>query len=175
MSRSKKRRMTEKSLAAHRRNAKLSPGPATPEGRERMRKTNLRHGFYSQSEEAALRALGEDPAEFRKLREGLRGKTTATATLEEQIADRLARAFLLSNRANRMQDGSALRQAREEDGKREGRLHVQMMHLKMTGAHPPPTNEPWKSRPPTPMRSSCREWEIPTFGRLRDCRTCSCG
>jgi hypothetical protein len=36
MSLTKKRRMTEKNLAAHRRNAKLSHGPATPEGRERI-------------------------------------------------------------------------------------------------------------------------------------------
>jgi hypothetical protein len=124
--------MTEKSLAAHRRNAKLSKGPATPDGRERISKANLRHGFYSQSQEAAARLLGEDPQEFRRLREGLRGKTTAAATLEEQIADRLARAFLLLNRADRMQEGYALQKAREEDCKREGRLHMQMMHLKMT-------------------------------------------
>ena len=132
MSLSKKRRMTEKSLAAHRRNAKLSKGPATPDGRERISKANLRHGFYSKSQEAAARVLGEDPLEFRRLREGLRGKTTAAATLEEQIADRLARAFLLLNRADRMQEGYALQKAREEDCKREGRLHMQMMHLKMT-------------------------------------------
>ena len=132
MSLSKKRRMTEKSLAAHRRNAKLSKGPATPDGRERIRKANLRHGFYSQSQEAAARVLGEDPLEFRRLREGLRGKTTGAGTLEEQITDRLARAFLLLNRADRMQEGYALQKAREEDCKREGRLHMQMMHLKMT-------------------------------------------
>ncbi len=132
MSLSKKRRMTEKSLAAHRRNAKLSKGPATPDGRERISKANLRRGFYSKSQAAATRALGEDPEEFRRLRGGLRGKTTAAATLEEQIADRLARAFLLLNRADRMQEGYALQKAREEDCKREGRLHMQMMHLKMT-------------------------------------------
>ena len=124
--------MTKKSLAAHRRNAKLSSGPATPEGRQRMRDANLRHGFYSKSEEVALRALGEDPAEFRMLREALRGKSTSVDTLEEQIADRLARSFSLLNRADRMQEGHALHKAREEDCKREGRLHMQMMHLKMT-------------------------------------------
>lgn len=127
-----KRRMTEKSLAAHRRNAKLSGGPATPEGRERARDAHVRHGFYSKSEEVALRALGKDPDEFRKLREALRGKGTSADTLEEQIADRLARSFSLLNRADRMQEGRALRKAREEDCQREGRLHVEMMRLKMT-------------------------------------------
>lgn len=63
MSLTKKRRMTEKNLAAHRRNAKLSPGPLTPEGKARCRDAHVQHGFYSQSEEAALRALGEDPDE----------------------------------------------------------------------------------------------------------------
>ena len=76
MSLVKKPRMTEKRLAAIRRNQKLSHGPSTPEGRERIRTARLRHGFYSKSEEAALRALGEDPADLRQLRERLCDRST---------------------------------------------------------------------------------------------------
>ena len=45
----------------------------TDEGRERIRAAHLRHGFYAQAEEVALRALGEDPAQFQELLEGLWG------------------------------------------------------------------------------------------------------
>ena len=131
MSLLKKRRMTEKRLAANRRNARLSKGPVTAAGRERIRNAHLRHGFYSKAEAMALRALGEDPADFQALLAGFRDKRTAAAALEEQLANRLARAFWRIDRADRMQEGCALRQAQEEDHTREGRLHVEMMRLKM--------------------------------------------
>ena len=131
MSLVKKRRMTEKSLAANRRNGRLSKGPTTAAGLERSRNARLRHGFYAKAGAGALRALGEDPADFKALVEGFRDERTATATLKEQLANRLARAFLRVDRADRMQEGCALRQAQEEDHTREGRLHVEMMRLKM--------------------------------------------
>jgi hypothetical protein len=59
-----KREMTEKQLAAIRRNQKLSQGATTEKGRKRIRAALLRHGFYSKAEEVAMRALGEDPAQF---------------------------------------------------------------------------------------------------------------
>ena len=37
--------MTERNLAAHRANARQSHGAATPEGKERARAANLRHGY----------------------------------------------------------------------------------------------------------------------------------
>jgi hypothetical protein len=36
--------MTEKNLAAHQQNARQSRGAATPQGKERARAANLRHG-----------------------------------------------------------------------------------------------------------------------------------
>src|ERR1035437_3540432 len=59
-----KRTLTEKSAAAHRENAQKSRGPVTPEGRQMQRDASLRHGFYSKDRDKALRALGEDPADF---------------------------------------------------------------------------------------------------------------
>jgi hypothetical protein len=47
MSLVKKPTMTPRKLAAVRRNARLSRGPATPEGRERIRAAHLVHGFYN--------------------------------------------------------------------------------------------------------------------------------
>jgi hypothetical protein len=132
MSLVKKPRMTKKKLAALRRNAKLSKGPVTPEGRERIRAAKLRHGFYSDAEEAALRALGEEPADLRELREGLRREWNPTGVLQERLVARLARAEWQADRAHRMREGRAVRQAKEVNKGREGRLHSHLMHLKMS-------------------------------------------
>jgi hypothetical protein len=110
---------------------KLSHGPATPEGRARIRDAHLRHGIYSKSDEVALRALGEDPEDFRELLEGLADDRTAAAALRKCLGEHMARAFWRMRRAYRIQEGCALRQAKEEDATRTGRLHVRMMRLKM--------------------------------------------
>ena len=107
----KNREMTEKQLAAIRRNQKLSHGPVTAEGRERIRAAHLRHGFYAQAEEVAMRALGEDPAQFQELLEGLWETYNPTDAAQEGLVIRLARATWLMNRADRMQEGYAVRQA----------------------------------------------------------------
>lgn len=135
MSLLKKREMTKRRLEALAKNRTKARGPATPAGRERIRAANLRHGFYSPSDEVALCALGEDPAHFRRLLEGLGDPRTVAATLQQGLAHRLARALWRMERADRMQDGHALRQAREEAGSRQGRLHMQMMRLKMVARH----------------------------------------
>jgi hypothetical protein len=128
----KKHALTEKKLAANRRNQKLSHGPVTAEGRERIRAAHLRHGFYAQAQEVALRALGEEPAQFQELLEGLWEKCKPADALQEGLVTRLARAMWLMNRADRMQEGYALRQAKDVDIGREDRLHAQMMRMKMT-------------------------------------------
>ena len=131
MSLVKKRTMTKKRLEALAKNRQKSRGPSTAAGRERIRAANLRHGFYSKSDEVALRALGEDPAKFRQLLEELEDERTATATLRQGLAFRMARSLWRMGRADRMLDGHALRQAREEAAAREGRLHVEMMRIKV--------------------------------------------
>jgi hypothetical protein len=132
MSLVKSPRMTEKKLAANRRNRKLAHSPATAEGRERIRAAHLRHGFYAQAEEVALRALGEEPAQFQELLERLWEKWNPTDALQEKLVARLARAVWRLDRSDRMQEGYALRQAKEVSKGREDRLHAQMMRLKMT-------------------------------------------
>ena len=127
-------RMTAKKVAANRRNQKLCHGPATAEGRERIRAVHLRHGFYAPAEEVALRALGEEPAQFQELLEGLWEKWNPRDALQEELVTRLARAVWRLKRADRMQEGYALRQAKDVNNSRENRLHAEMMRLKMTAA-----------------------------------------
>jgi hypothetical protein len=132
MSLVKKPTMTEKKIAANRSNGGQSQGPATEEGREHSAAAKLRHGFYAKAQETALLGLGEDPARFEELLEGLREEFTPTGTLQEKLVSRLARVLWLVDRADRSLEGDALRRARSADVGRDNRIHARMMRLKMT-------------------------------------------
>ena len=132
MSLIKKHEMNEKKVAANRRNQKLSHGPATEERRERIRAALRRFGYNAQAEEAAMRALGEDPADFQELLEALWEEWNPTGAMQEGVVIRLARAMWLANRADRMQEGYALRQAQDVNRERQDRLHAKMMRLRIT-------------------------------------------
>ena len=134
MSIKQKRTLTEKNVAAHRENAKKSRGPVTPKGRQMQRDASLRHGFYSKDRDQALRALGEDPADFDTMVKAVNQKYPPADGFEEALGMRLARAMWRMDRADRMLEGYALRQAQETNRWRESRIHAQMMRLKMTGA-----------------------------------------
>ena len=128
----KRNQTTEKQLAANRRNQQLSNGPVTDEGRERIRAAHLRHGFYVQDVEVSMCALGEDPAQLQSLTEGLWDTYTPADVAQEGLVIALARATWLMNRAARMQEGCAVRQAAEMGRGRQERLHARMMRLAMT-------------------------------------------
>jgi hypothetical protein len=121
--------MTEKKVAATRRNQKRSH---TARRRERIRAALLRHGYDVQAEEVAMRALGEDPAQFQELLEVLWEEWNPTGGLQEGLVIHLAQCTWLMNRAVRMQEGYAVRQAQEVSSGRQDRLHAQMMRLTMT-------------------------------------------
>ena len=131
MSLVKKPRLTAKKLAAMKRNQKLSHGPKTAEGVERIRAAHLRHGRYAQWEETALLDLGEDSADLEDLREKLQREWRPRLGSEEELVERLARALWRMQRFDRMQEGIALRQAQAANRGREARLHAQMMNLKI--------------------------------------------
>ena len=119
-------------MAANRRNQNLCNGPVMDEGRERIRAALLRFGFDAQAEEIAMRALGEDPAHFQELLEVLWEEWKPAGGLQEGVMIRLARAMWLTHRADRMQEGYAVRQDQDVNVGREDRLHVQMVRLRMT-------------------------------------------
>ena len=132
MSLVKKSKMTEKQVAANRRNQKLCNPPETDERRERVRAALRRFGYNVQAEEMAMRALGEDPAHFQELLEALWEEWNPVGSLQEGVVIRLARALWLANRADRSQEGAALRRAQSAGQGRDNRLHARMMRLKMT-------------------------------------------
>ena len=132
MSLVKKPAMTEKKLAANRENQKLCNAPVTDERRERIRAALRRFGYNVQAEEIAMRALGEDPADFQELLEALWEEWNPVGSLQEGVVIRLARVMWLMNRADRSQEGAALRRAQSAGQGRDNRLHARMMRLKMT-------------------------------------------
>ena len=127
----KRRETTQKQLSANRLNIALSHGPITPAGRERIRSAHIRHGFYAADIEAAMRALGEDPAHLKELTEGLWLEFDPHGSMQEGLVIRLARATWMMNRADRMQEGSAMRRAQDLNMGRDDRSHANMMRLKI--------------------------------------------
>ena len=108
-----KRQMTDARLAAARANGKLSGGPATTEGRQRICDAHLIHGYYAQGERETLSALGEDPKDLDELREELREIWSPVNRFEEELVGRLARALWRMKRAARVQEALAAREVRK--------------------------------------------------------------
>jgi hypothetical protein len=105
MSLVKKPEMTEKNRAAHRSNGARSQGAVTPEGKTRVASANLRHGFYSQAQNSALTALGEDPQEYAGLMNSL--DSNFTECFEHELKQRIGNTLWRMKRADRMRDGLA--------------------------------------------------------------------
>ncbi len=79
-----------------------------------------------------MRCLGEDPADYEELLEGLRQEFQPAGALQERLLQRLARVLCLMDRSDRSQEGDALLRAKAVDSGRENRMHARMMRLKMT-------------------------------------------
>ncbi len=114
MSLVKKPEMTEKNLAAHRANGQKTQGPVTPEGKANSAAANLRHGFYCQAPNRALTALGEDPEEYAGLMNSL--ENNLVEGLEAELKQRIGHVFWRMRRAERVQDGLALRRIKNRAG-----------------------------------------------------------
>jgi len=113
--------MTDKNRTAHQRNGRQSRGAATPQGKERSRAAHLRHGFYSQQREEALRALGEDPAELAALIASTREEWRPTSDFQDRLTERMARLWWRTERAERIQESLAARKMEERQKRRQER------------------------------------------------------
>jgi len=130
MSLTPKRRTTKKAAARSQRNGRRSRGAATPEGKARAAKANLRHGYYSQAQDEALIALGEDPAAYRRLMKSL--ETDLAEAMEAQVVGRIGRTFWRMQRAERMQDGLAVKRLRSGMEREHLTVGPQALHIYKT-------------------------------------------
>jgi hypothetical protein len=87
----------------------------------------LRHGFYSQAEEEVLLALGEDPAEYRRMMKSL--ETDLAQAMEEQVVGCIGRTFWRIKRAERIQDGLAVKRVRKGTEMEEVMATPQMLRI----------------------------------------------
>ena len=118
--------MTEKNLAAHRRNARQSRGAATPNGKERSRAANLRHGSYSKLRNEALVALGEDPVQLAALIAGAHQQWRPANAHQAWMVEHLARLQWRIQRCERRQEtveAQHVKQVEERRRERTGQLH----------------------------------------------------
>jgi hypothetical protein len=113
MSLIKKQRLTAKNLAAKRANARKARGPVSLAGKARSAATNLRHGFYSQARDEAMIALGENPKEYAGLLKSLVQDLGPRGGLQSQLVLQMGQAFWRMRRAERIQDGLAVRRVRK--------------------------------------------------------------
>ncbi len=126
--------MTEKNLAAHRQNGRQSRGAATPQGKERARAANLRHGYYSKVNDQALTALGEDPQALAALIAGAHEQWRPANPHQAWITERLARLQWKIDRSDRMQENAMARAVqRVADRRAEAALNTRYCYADACG------------------------------------------
>lgn len=79
---------TDEQIAANRRNAQLSTGPKTPEGKAAIGLNHLQHGLYA----TTIVLPGEDPEEFQKLCDEYQSFYQPQNVVEQDLVDQLAAA-----------------------------------------------------------------------------------
>ena len=127
-------KMTEKNLAAHQQNGRQSRGAATPQGKERARAANLRHGYYSKINDEALTALGENPQELADLMAGAHEQWRPANPHQVWITERLARLQWKIDRADRMQENAMARPVqRAEKRRRQKALNAHYCYADVHG------------------------------------------
>ncbi len=81
---------TPKMAQANRENGQKSTGPQTALGLSRFSLKACKHGAFAKVSPAYMKQLGEDPADFERLRESLRRDLGPEDSIEEMLVDDLA-------------------------------------------------------------------------------------
>ncbi|HXX23494.1 MAG TPA: hypothetical protein VEO19_10110, partial [Terriglobia bacterium] len=99
--------LTPELLASARRNAQYSTGPHSEAGRQHSKLNALKHGERAAPENhyEVMRALGEDPQRFEKLKQELAASFGPGDALWDQQLEDLAKLYWRRNRIERMETG----------------------------------------------------------------------
>jgi len=99
----KPRTLSPRRIAANRQNAAKSTGPRTADGKHRSSLNASKHGLRARELANAVRELGEDPADFQRLRKDLTSATEPEDLVESLLVDDLAALWWKKARAERAQ------------------------------------------------------------------------
>ncbi len=94
-----------KEPAANRRNAQLSTGPRTEQGKNRSRRNALKHGILASALLITKGAGAEDPAEFEELLDSLHRDLAPVGALEEMLVEKIAVCLWRQKRALKCEAG----------------------------------------------------------------------
>jgi len=114
-------------LAAKRAGALLSTGPRTPEGKQNSKLNALKYGFYAAPENdlEAMRALGENPAEFEAMQRELAAAYAPGDAFSASQVNDLGRLYWRRRRLERAQNGLLCRALQPlEDAQRRRRAEL---------------------------------------------------
>ncbi len=100
------REISNKQLAANRRNARRSTGPRTPEGKERVKWNALKHGLLAKSVVVPNRHGLENRSQFESLLTHLHDELKPVGILEEMLVEKIAVAYWRLRRALRAEVGN---------------------------------------------------------------------
>jgi hypothetical protein len=76
-------------IAANRANSKKSTGPRTPTGKLRVARNAGKYFVFGQISPSRMRELGEDPADFERLRQSLRSALAPRDGFEEMLVEEM--------------------------------------------------------------------------------------
>src|SRR5215468_9063788 len=88
-------------IEANRRNARLSTGPVTEEGKKRSRQNALRHGLTAETVISAI----EDAEDYAAFQAAITADYDAQSTVERELVLRLASLLWRLRRATAMETG----------------------------------------------------------------------
>jgi hypothetical protein len=126
----KRPRLTERKRAANRLNAQKSTGPRTERGKRRSSLNALKHGVFARSLEESMQGLGEDPAEFERLKRDFIVSFQPATPFEAALVDDLASLWWRKARAQRAEAGMQVAGAEQQRRKRrEGLVELNRTEL----------------------------------------------
>jgi hypothetical protein len=100
---------SSKKAEANRRNAQLSTGPRTEDGKSQSRRNALRHGILASALLITKGEGAEHPAEFEELLEGLSRDLSPVGALEEMQVEKIAVCWWRQKRALQCEAGLVTR------------------------------------------------------------------
>jgi len=101
--------ITGKNMAADHANGQPLQDPTMPEAQVSSAVARFRQGFYTEAEYGVLLALGEEPNDYQRMMESLLEDLQPRGGLESQLVEQMGQTFWRMRRAQRMQDGLALK------------------------------------------------------------------